>query len=294
MALINVKKNLFGRTPQTGNRMFLSDNTSPGTQTALSTIDATNGTILCSWFPFLGGIGGNKINTILPYKASAVTAETKLRIMFYQCADSTLFNELNAFYGTYVPNNYFQYGLPSTNTYVTNVGSTVNYNAANASASWYLPLPTTLIGYSAIITIAAGAGNQTIGHTQMFAADGSNGFFLPDGNIMMMVEIESTNIAVGTFGRIGKTPTTVAFDVLNCSPNWTNTVGAYTGYQVSKRALLNGGSFKSVPQGGMSSYTPPQTITTAELAAMFGPPTGEGNYLSGTSAAPLHTMITFT
>jgi hypothetical protein len=273
--------------------MFLSDNTSPGTNTALSTIDATNGTILCSWFPFLGGIGGNKINTILPYKNSNVTAETKLRIMFYQCAETTLFDELNAYYGTYVANNYFNYGLPSTNTFVNNLGSTVNYSAANASASWYLPLPTTLIGYSAIITIPAGQGNQTIGHTQMYDADGNAGFYLPDGMLMMMIEIETTNIAVGTFGRIGKTPTTVAFDVLNCSPNWSNTVAAYTGYQVSKRTLLNGGSFKAISQGGMSSYTPPTTITTAELAAMFGPPVGEGNYLTGTSAAPLHTMVTF-
>jgi hypothetical protein len=288
--LMNLKKNLFGRVPQTGNRMFLSDSGSPGVQTAF-TVDATHGTLQFSWMPFIGGLSGNKINTILPYKASVVTAETKFRIMFYQGADSTLFSSLNAFYGTYVPNNYFQAGYPSTNTYVNNLGSTVNYTAANCSASAYFPLPQTLIGYSAIITIAAGSGNQTIGHTQMYAADGSNGFFMPDGNVCMVIEMESTNATVGTFGRLQKTPVLIGLDALNCSPNWTNTNTTYYGVNFNKANCLNGGSFKTVAQGGMSSYLPPATITIAELAAMFGGP--GPTYNTAATWAALHTMVTF-
>jgi hypothetical protein len=67
-------------------------------------------------------------------------------------------------------------------------------------------------------------------------------------------------------------------------------VSSYGGYIVSKGSLLNGGSFKTVAQGGMSSNLPPATITVAELAAIFG---SNGGYAAGTGIAPLHTMITF-
>jgi hypothetical protein len=239
--------------------------------------------------PFIGGIGGNKINTILPYKASNVTAETKMRVMFYQGANSTLFTELNAFYGTYVPNNFFQNGFPTINTYVNNLGNTVSYSAQSAQYSHYFPLPQTLLGYSAVITIAAGTGS--IGHTQMFAPDGSNGFFLPDGNVCMVIEMESTNATVGTFGRIAKGPVVTGIDTLNCSPNWSNQNNQYYGVNFNKSHCLNGGAFKTVAQGGMSSYIPPSTITTAELAAMFG---GQGPaYNNSITTAALHMMVTF-
>ncbi len=288
--LMNLKRNLFGRVPQTGNRMFLSDSGSPGTLTAFI-VDPTYGTLQFSWMPFIGGISGNKINTILPYKSSTVTATTKFRIMFYQASDSTLFSSLNAFYGTYVPDNYSQSGYPAVNTYVNNLSSTVSYSAANCTASTYFPLPQTLLGYSAIITIEAGSGNQTIGHTQMYAPDGSNGFYLPDGNIVMAVEMESTNATVGTFGRLQKTPSVIGINALNCSPSWTNSNTIYYGINFNKSHCLNGGAFKTVAQGGMESYLPPSTITIAELAAMFGGPGALYSTLSNWAA--LHTMVTF-
>ena len=288
--LMNLKRNLFGRVPQTGNRMFLSDSGSPGTQTAF-TVDTTYGTLQFSWMPFIGGIGGNKINTILPYKASTAIAATKFRIMFYQASNSTLFNELNAFYGTYVPNNYYESGYPAVNTYTNNIASVVSYSAANCAASGYFPLPQTLLGYSAVITIAAGSGNQTIGHTQMYAPDGSNGFYLPDGNVCMVIEMESTNAGVGTFGRLQKTPTVIGINALNCSPNWTSVNTTYYGVNFNKANCLSGGSFKTVGQGGMESYLPPSTITTAELAAMFGGPGPAYSTLPNWAA--LHTMVTF-
>jgi hypothetical protein len=238
--------------------------------------------------PFIGGIGGNKINTILPYKANAVTAETKMRVMFYQGSNSTLFTQLNAFYGTYVPNNFFQNGFPSINTYVNNIGSTVSYSAQNAQYSHYFPLPQTLIGYSAVITIQP---SVAIGHTQMYAADGTTGFYLPDGNIVMVVEMESTNANVGTFGRLQKAAVRTGIDTLNCSPNWSNLNNTYYGVNFNKANCLNTGSFKTVGQGGMSSYLPPATITNAELAAMFGGP-GPAYGTTNTTAA-LHTMVTF-
>jgi hypothetical protein len=290
-SVINLKRNLFGRVPQTGNRMVLSDVSTLGTQTAF-TVDATHGTLQFSWMPIIAGIGNYKINTILPYKASNVTAETKLRIMFYQGANSTLFNELNAFYGTYVPTNFFQNGFPTTNTYVNNLGSTVNYTAQQCQYSHYYPLPQTLIGYSAIITIAAGSGSNTIGHTQMYAADGTTGFYMPDGNIVMVIEMESTNSTVGTFSRIGKTATGIGVDTLNCSPNWSNLNNTYYGVNLSKANCLNGGSFKTVAQGGMESYLPPATITIAELAAIFGSNGANSPHTSANWAA-LNTMVTF-
>lgn len=289
--VINLERNLFGRIPQTGNRTVLSDGSTLGTQTAF-TCDATHGTLQFSWMPFVGGISNYKINTILPYKNSTVTAETKLRIMFYQGANSTLFTQLNAFYGTYVPTNFFQNGFPSTNTYVNNLGNTVNYTAQNCQYSHYYTLPQTLIGYSAIITIPAGQGNQTMGHTQMYSADGSLGFYMPDGNIVMVVEMESTNSSVGTFSRIAKAPIATGVDTLNCSPNWSNINTTYYGVNLSKANCLNGGSFKTVAQGGMSTYNPPQTITIAELAAIFGS-NGANSPLTSQNWAGLNTMITF-
>jgi hypothetical protein len=291
MSLINVKKNLFGRIPVQNNRMFLNDGLSPGAQVILTQLDTTNGTLQCGYFPFLGGIGGNKINTILPYKNATVTAETKLRIMFYQCRTTNSFTDLNTYYGTYVANNYFQYGYPSVNSYTNNGGITISYSAVNAAQSTYLPLPETLIGYSAVITIPAGGGLSTIGHTQMYDADGNTGFYLPDGMLMMVVEFESTNSTTGTWGRLAKTPTLVTFDVLNCSPNWTNATLSTQGLYTSKVHCLQGGGFKTVAQGGMSSNLPPQTITTAELAAIFG---GTNTVYGSTAAfAPLSTMVTF-
>ena len=290
--VINLKRNLYGRVPQTGNRMFLNDGASPGTQTTF-TLDATNGTLQWSFMPFIGGIGNYKIDTILPYKASTVTAETKFRIMFYTADNSSSFNDLNTIYGTYTPNNYFNYGYPTVNSYTANSGSSVAYTAANISSSFYFPLPKTLIGYSAIITIAAGSGNQTIGHTQMYAADGSNGFYMPDGNIIMGIEMESTSASVGTFGRLTKTPVVIGTDTLNCSPNWTNTNSSYYGINLSKNSCLSGGTFKTVGQGGMASYLPPATITPAELAAMFGSNAANSPNTSA-NWAPLTTMVTFT
>jgi hypothetical protein len=289
--VINLKRNLFGRVPQTGNRTILSDGVTTGTNTTF-TCNSTYGSLQFSWMPFIGGISGYKINTILPYKNSTVTAETKLRIMFYQGSNSTLFNDLNTYYGTYVPTNYFENGFPTTNTYVNNLGSTVNYTAQNCQYSHYYSLPQTLIAYSAIITIAAGSGNLTMGHTQMYAADGSTGFYMPDGNIVMVVEMESTNSAVGTFNRLTKAPIAMGVDTLNCSPNWSNLNSTYYGVNLAKSNCLNGGSFKTVGQGGMSSYNPPATITIAELAAMFGS-NGPSSPATSANWAALTTMITF-
>jgi hypothetical protein len=287
--VINLKRNLFGRVPVAGNAMFLSDGNSPGNVTTLTT-DATHGTLQFSWMPLIGGIGSNKINTILPFKGSPVTDETKMRVMFYQATNTTLFTELNAFYGTYVPDNFFQYGFPVTNTYVNNAGSTVNYSSQSALSSHYFPLPKTLLGYSAVITIAAGGGS--IGHTQMYAADGTPGFYLPDGNIIMAIEIESTNANTGAFGYLAKAPISTVIDVLNCSPNWTNTNNQYYGVNFNKSHCLSGGAFKTVAQGGMSSYLPPATITNAELAAMFGGP-GTPYDANNSSLSALHLMVTF-
>jgi hypothetical protein len=125
----------------------------------------------------------------------------------------------------------------------------------------------------------------------MYAADGTTGFYLPDGNIVMVVEMESTNSNVGTFGRLQKAAVRTGVDTLNCSPNWTNANNTYYGVNFNKANCLNGGSFKTVAQGGMSSYLPPATITTAELAAMFGGP-GPA-YGSTNTTAALHTMVTF-
>jgi hypothetical protein len=291
VSLINIKKNMLGRVPVQNNRMFLSDSTSPGTLVTPG-LNTTNGSLIFSYFPFLGGIGANKINTILPYKASTVTADTKLRVMFYQCTETTSFSQLVPLYGSYVANNYFQSGFPSTNTYVNQLGASVNYTAGNANASLYTPLPKTLLGYSSVITILAGQGNQTMGHTQMFAADGTNGFFLPDGLIMMVVEMESTNATVGTFGRINKLNTITTPSILNCSPNWTNTTTNYYGVNLNKANCIQGSAFKMVSDGGMSSYTPPTTISDAELAAIFGGP-GRNSPTSSFNWASLQLMVTF-
>jgi hypothetical protein len=283
---------MFGRVPVQNNRMFLSDSTSPGTLVTPG-INATNGSLIFSYFPFLGGIGNYKINTILPYKNTTVTAETKFRIMFYTCTETTLFDELAPIYGGYTANNYFEAGFASAGaqSFTNNDGTTSTYSGLNASTSTYVPLPKTLVGYSAVITIAAGSGNQTIGHTQMYDAAGNEGFYLPDGMYIMVTEIESTNSAVGTFGRISKVPTITSQNLFNCSPNWTNQIYSLYGITVNKGFCLSGGSFKTVAQGGMSSYTPPTTITTAELAAIFGASTT--SYSSSNTHSALHTMITF-
>jgi hypothetical protein len=283
---------MFGRVPVQNNRMFLSDSTSPGTLVTPG-LNTTNGSLIFSYFPFLGGIGANKINTILPYKNTTVTAETKLRIIFYRCTETTLFDELAPIYGGYTANNYFQAGFPSAGaqSFTNNDGITRGYDNLNASNSTYIPLPKTLVGYSAVITIAAGSGNQTIGHTQMYDAAGNEGFYLPDGMYMMVTEIESTNAAVGTFGRISKVPSITSQNLFNCSPNWTNQTYSLYGITVNKGECLNGGGFKTLVQGGMSSYTPPTTITTAELAAIFGGVIT--NYSSFNTHSALHTMITF-
>jgi hypothetical protein len=289
--MYNFASRLMGRVPQSGNRMLLNSNT--GLTQVQPTIDTTYGTMIWSWMPMLG-LSPYKIQTILPYKGSTTTADCKVRIMFYKCYDITQFASLNAYYGTYVPNNFFQNGYPSINSYTNKLSASVAYSGQNAQYSQYFPLPYQLLGYSAVITVPAGQGNQTIGHTQMYDASGNPGFYLTDGNVMMVVEYESTNAAIGTFGRLTSVPVQTVPDALNCSPNWSSISNGYYGAVTNKQWFLNTSSFKTVAEGGMSSYTPPSTITMAELATIFGGNHGGSLIYSTTNAASgLHTMITF-
>jgi hypothetical protein len=126
----------------------------------------------------------------------------------------------------------------------------------------------------------------------MYAADGTNGFYLPDGNIMMVIEMESTNASVGTFSRTVKGTVFQTPSILNCSPNWTNTTTNYYGVNLNKANCIQGSAFKIVADGGMSSYTPPTTISDAELAAIFGGP-GRNSPTNSALWAPLTLMVTF-